>query len=783
LYLPIALVLFAFFTYSISDLGTPNVENIYGGRINAIAGYQIHADTTRVFVATESANSVFYADMYTTTTGTPSVSKFTVVNSLDNTQDFGGGIDNIEIHEASASIYFVKENEIYTTNLTDTSPTNLGFSGTNQVLIKDNYLFMAGAGEINFGTINSSNVFSMDANSPKIFPNFTEPFKISVNASNNKMYAFSKGTNPKLYITSDDYNAFSGALSFTDVSPTLSSAGVTWTAFNIAPDGRYFIGGNNNTNKYIAYSDDNGTTWTEFSTGISGVSGAVIDFAGTAANYYVYFSSIESNNNGISGSWTNFGATSIYTHANDGTVYTDPVNSNIIYLTTDQGLGISFDKGLTVISADEGIEAVQVNDMEMTMDKDTAWVASKSGIRKVVDYTTSPSWSDAIFPNGDGSPYYSVAMHPIDSKIVYAGNLRVYKTTNDATTWSNVFTPESAPYNYSSVGTQANALTINPFDTDVVLAGFSQKDSNKGGLFYSLDAGVTWSQQLLHASSGVTDVDVLDIVFTKEGTDTIAYVGVEYDLATPTGRSVYKLVKNGASWIVSRDMDPATTSTSSTIVVSITDLDYSVSSNTVYATGTNAGTNNPVAYYKPLSGSGKWTPMGSSGFPSTPGKIGRAITYGIDTVYCAVDNEVYYYPTSGSSWTKGYTYPVGTKINFLYYDDLLVATDTGLYAQAGPSAATASIDEVETSSFIKMYPNPVASNETMIVNYSLDFDGDVFISIFNLQGKLLFKTDKKSQTNGVNSFDFKMPNLQTGLYFLSIQNGKRKILTKRIVIK
>jgi len=69
----------------------------------------------------------------------------------------------------------------------------------------------------------------------------------------------------------------------------------------------------------------------------------------------------------------------------------------------------------------------------------------------------------------------------------------------------------------------------------------------KGGLFYSLDAGTTWNQQLLHASSGVTDVDIMDIVFTKEGTDTIAYVGVAYDLAVPTGRGIYKLIKNGAT--------------------------------------------------------------------------------------------------------------------------------------------------------------------------------------------------------------------------------------------
>jgi len=36
---------------------------------------------------------------------------------------------------------------------------------------------------------------------------------------------------------------------------------------------------------------------------------------------------------------------------------------------------------------------------------------------------------------------------------------------------------------------------------------------------------------------------------------------------------------------------------------------------------------------------------------------------------------------SGTSWTTGYTYPVGTEINVLYFDDLLVGTGTGIYGQ------------------------------------------------------------------------------------------------------
>lgn len=780
IYLVLSLFSIAFITLSVSDLGVPNVENIYGGRINAITGYQVHADTTRIFVATESANSVFYADMYTTTTGTPSVSKFKVVNSLDNTQDFGGDINNIEIHEASESIYFIKGNELFTTNLTLATPNSTSITNVSTILVSGDHIFSAGAGQINFGTLDASNTLTSGTGTPISFPSFSEPFYLSVNPTDNKIHVFSKGTSPKLYISSDVYTAFSATTTFTDVSPTLTSASVTWTAFGIAPDGRFFIGGNNNSSKFIAYSDDSGTTWTEYDTTINGVSGAGLDFAGTAASYYVYFSSIESNNNGLAGSWANFGATSIYTHANDGAVYTDAVNSNIVYMTTDQGLGISFDKGLTVVSADDGIEAVQVNDMEMTVDKDTAWVASKSGIRKVVDYTTAPSWSNAIFPNGDGSPYYSVGMNPSNSNIAYAGNLRIYQTTDGGTSWIQLFTPESAPYSYATVGTKANAITVYPFDENIVMAGFEQEGTAKGGLFFSLDAGVTWNQQLLHVSSGVEDVDVTDISFNKEGTDIVAYVGVKYDLSAPTGRSVYKLVKSGTTWTVSRDMDATTTSTGTMIVVSINDVESNA--NIIYATGTDAGTNHPVAYYKDVSGTGLWTPYGSSGFPSSPGKEGKAITFGIDTVYCAVDNEVYYFPTSGSSWTKGYTYPVGTRINFLYYDDLLVATDTGLYAQSGPSTSTASIEDFKEIT-LNIYPNPIEANKTLTLNYQLGFNGDLFVSVFNIQGKLLYKTPKESQTAGANSFEFKMPNLKAGIYFLSVQNGKQKIATKKIIVQ
>ena len=99
---------FSFLNYYFSSsLGVPTVEDVYGGRINYISGYSFHSDSTRVFVSTESANSVFYADVLSNS-GSPILGAFKVVPSLDDTQDFGSAIKKIMVHETSESFYFMK---------------------------------------------------------------------------------------------------------------------------------------------------------------------------------------------------------------------------------------------------------------------------------------------------------------------------------------------------------------------------------------------------------------------------------------------------------------------------------------------------------------------------------------------------------------------------------------------------------------------------------------------------------------------------------------------------
>ena len=780
----VCLIVFAFIELSfLSTLGVPTVEDVYGGRIKAINGYSFHPDSTRIFVATKSANSVFYADVLSNS-ATPKIEQFKVVESLDNMNNFGSGIQNVQIHELSESIYFINSsNELYTTNISLTAANNTGFSSVNQLLIQDNYIFAAGAGQLNFGTLDVSNNYTAGSGSSISFPSVTNIFYFIIHPISNKMYIFSKGTSPQLFVSSDTYDNFSGATTFSDISPTLTSASVNWTGFGIGPDGRFFVGGNDNSSKFIAYSDDSGATYLEYNSFIIGTSGTNFDFSGTSTSYHVLFASMFSNNNGIDGTWSKFGTSSHYTHPNDGVVFVDPNNSNIYYSTSDQGLGISYNQGQNVSSADDGIEAVQVNDMEMTSDKKTGWIASKSGIRKVTNYDTSPVWTNSLWPNSDGSSYYSIAMKPSDDATAYAGNVRVYKTSNNGVNWTKVFTPENSPYNYPNVGTQIKALTICPFDENIVFAGVEIQGTDKGGLFISEDAGNTWSQVLLHSTSGSKDVDVRAISFTNESGTINAYVGVDYTGAG-SGYSIYKVTQTSGGWSVSQDMSSSGTSTGSVIVVTINDLDYNVNTNTIYATGTDAGTNHPVSYYKPLGGTNLWTVNTSSGFPTstaTINKQGKAIVHdGTNTLYCAVDHEIYYLTSSSSSWTLGYSYPVGTEINCLFYDELLVGTDTGLYAQADPSN-TASIDDFE-SNLITTYPNPVNSENYLSITYDFEIQNPTF-RITSLQGKLIKEYQKNYVVNSNNKSKIKIENISKGVYLLSMYSKKKKIITKKIIIE
>ncbi len=753
-----------------TQIDTPDVQAVYGGRINAITGFARTPDTSRIFVSTESANSIFYADV-AATASTPNFGWFTIMPAVGADDGYGAQINSLAAHDSSGKLFFIHQSGLLSSHPDSTTVDVIHSGNVHTLAIYESTLYYANEIYMYWGELDNNGAFTADANSPLSWTSVGSPKHIGINPVDSLIYVFAGDGTPLLHVSSEKFTELTNTSVFTDISPTSLSSTVDWRAFAIGPDGRLLLGGSDGVTKHFAYSDD-ATTWTSYTTSLGGVAGDNIAVSGDASAYCVYFANGYNNNKGESGAWSEFGQPGGFeTHPNDGAVFTDPVNSNIVYMTTDQGLGASTDKGATIFEINDGIEAVQVNDFDMTADKDTGWLASKSGIRRVDNFLTSPTWTNAIFPNGDGSPYYSVDIESADAEIVYVGNLRIYKTPDNGTTWSQVFTPENAPYNFSNVGTNASAIEVCQFDTAIVFAGFEIAGSDKGGLFYSEDYGASWSQLFIEVSTDGQDVDVFDIVFNEEAGDTVAYVGVEYDLASPQGRSVYKITKSGGLWSVAQDMGSSGTSTGSPIVVTIRDLQVSVTGDTIYACGTDAGINHPTTYWKPLNASGLWSSMGTSGFP-TDGEEAYAITIGRDTVYCAVENEIYYRPVTATAWTMGYAYPVGQRINVLYFDDLLVGTGTGFYGHNG-SGLISGVAESESSTAVpadfaleQNYPNPF--NPATVISYKLPSDSRVKIAVFNLLGEEVTVLVNAWQTAGNYRVRFDAGNLANGVYFYKI---------------
>jgi photosystem II stability/assembly factor-like uncharacterized protein len=765
----------------LAQLGTPNVEAVYGGRILGITGYAKDADSVRIFISTESANSLFYADALSNS-ASPSGNAFSTISAVDADDNYGSSIRTIGAHASSGYLFFAHNSEgLLKVDVSSTEPDQVAMGFVNDFMFKGDTLIYLNANKIFLATVDVNGTVSSLVNdiNPAISPGMQ---KVAVHPYNESVYIFNEGNSPELKKSDDKLSDLTSGSSFSSISTASLSSSVRWKTMAIAPSGRIFLFGDDNQDKYVAYTDDE-STWTSSSIA-GGVSGDNVAFHGDSASYSVYHSKLYNHNNG-EGSWSEFGNAGSETNPNDGAVYADPLNDSMVYMTTDQGIGLSINGGSEIFGIDDGVEAVQVQDFDMTASKDEGWMASKSGIRKVSDFLTSPSWSNSYYPTGDGSPYFSIEIDPCDTTYVYAGNVRVYRTTNDGSSWNRIFTPENAPYNFPNVGTMAKAIEVSPFDSNLVFAAFEVQDSLQGGLFYSADRGITWDQILLEESLEGEDTDVTDVVFTVEGSDSVVYVGALYDLDHPSGRSVYKLTKNGNSWTVDQDMNSGGTSTGSLIVASIWDLELTATGDTVIAVGTDAGINHPITYYKALNGDALWTPLTTTGFPFEEGKLARAASMGEDTLFVAVDNEVYYHVLGDTGWELGHSYPVGTEINVLYYDELLVGTGIGLFSHFN-SGSEVSLEEEgsdipEGLALNQNYPNPF--NPSTNISFEVPSYAHIKLEVFNLLGQKVSELVNQPLSTGSYSYRFDASGLSSGIYIYRLDTGQASITRKMLLIK
>ncbi len=368
-----------------AQLSIPNVEDVYGGRIIGMAGISTHPDTTRLYITTESANSGFYTDVYNTGSNVV-FSNFTKMAGMNAAAGLGDNINIIAAHQASKNLFYVHKGALKRTHPDSTSSNTVFTVGVSSLMIKDSVMLFIEDKFLNFGLLAANSDYSAGLGSPLTIVDFKDLPLLLVNPVSNILYIFESGKIPKLYKFSDAYNSLSSGSSFTDISPTSLDTNISWMGAGIGPDGRIFFAGTDVNNKHIAYTDDE-VLWIAYTLPQFGMVGRNFAFSDTGGtNYSVYNSNMYNPQSGDSTFWSDFGSSAYETHPNDGDVLQDPNFMHIVYMTTDQGIGASEDYGPTIFEIDDGVEAVRVEDIDMTPSKNLAWVASKSGIRNVTDF-------------------------------------------------------------------------------------------------------------------------------------------------------------------------------------------------------------------------------------------------------------------------------------------------------------------------------------------------------------------------------------------------------------
>ncbi|MFY7965424.1 MAG: T9SS type A sorting domain-containing protein [Chitinophagaceae bacterium] len=690
--IPLIVLLFVYVTTKTQTVA--NVENVFGGTINAIKGAPLNnsgTDTFRIVISTQSANSIFYANaIIPLTGGTVYLDSFMVLPSASSNAGLGSGIQKIAYHQTSQKIFFISLGNIYSSSLTATAATAITTSGGyTDLIVKGDKIFTLsnnGGSTFSIGNLDASGNVTIISTTTIA----GTPYSSIIAGYDDKLYGFIGGNDPQAIQFGGTFSTGINLASTTiDPMPSIPASGI-WGAMNVYTDGTVFVGGNDNTGKLIAKTTAFNTAYTTILTGIAGIAGYNIDFRPTTlGNYYVYFGSAYSNNKGSLGSWLNFGNTSFETHPNDGAVFFARENSitgGVVFLTTDQGLGISKNSGSIITEVDNGINAVQVNDFDMEATKNVGWLASKTGIRYVTNYNTAAkSWSNAIFPNNDGSPYYSCEM--VNADTVFVGNSRVYKTNNRGNNWNQIFTAENAPYNFGNYSPRITSLAVGGNSNEIILAGYKLYNGARGGVFYSLDKGNSWNQLLINASVIGQDVNVNDIEMTIDSGQIVAYIGVDYDNSTsPIIKGMYKAQWNGTIWTVSSEPIYAASSS----LITVNDI-HIVSKDTIVAVGAfyNPTLHREYPIHFAISRTIKNT--WSSSVVDT-GRVGgyNAVSWNGDTIFYSYSNKIYWdiikfhsTYTSRKGEALYYSVPVGTEINVLFYDELLAGTETDIRSVRG----------------------------------------------------------------------------------------------------
>jgi hypothetical protein len=123
---------------------------------------------------------------------------------------------------------------------------------------------------------------------------------------------------------------------------------------------------------------------------------------------------------------------------------------------------------------------------------------------------------------------------------------------------------------------------------------------------------------------------------------------------------------------------------------------------------------------------------------------------------------------------------------------LLLNTTASNYVVANPLATISLVDAIITSiddlknaaeKKLIIYPNPLSERDLSIAIRGLESNENLYISIIDVSGKLIYQTHVKSQNNGSETMmKVKKSFFTEGIYIVKSQSDKGLVLEQKLVV-
>jgi uncharacterized repeat protein (TIGR01451 family) len=292
-----------------------------------------------------------------------------------------------------------------------------------------------------------------------------------------------------------------------------TDAGLTWTK---ASSGTPFDTVNNlvvhpseASTVYVAtgfeslYKTTNGgTTWTPANAGLPlNIEGLAIDPSAPSRLFVSAFGRIFRSTDG-GGSWSELSGG--IPGAEIGVLAVDPASSDRVFAGAGSGVLLSVNGGDGWSGMNSGLEAVFVDRLvtDPTAPETLFATSPESGLFKTID--GGLSWHPASSGITD-LRIDALALAPSEPQILFAASAGelvgdIYRSDDGGSNWSS---PIADPADFGSFGPQARSLAVDPTNAATVLAGNSGTGGmfGTGGLFRSLDGGISWEKRFEPDSS------------------------------------------------------------------------------------------------------------------------------------------------------------------------------------------------------------------------------------------------------------------------------------------